>query len=116
MHTAKHASLETRTITHLGPHDASLKTQVALCEALVETAATDDEKKIAMVWKASMTKFQEFEEGKGDLETIKKELAELAEVPQETPEAWRIGLAKYFSKCLLSGISDLKQLKMKTSI
>jgi len=35
-----------------------------------------------MVWNASMKKFKEFEEGKGDLQTIKKELAELAAVPQ----------------------------------
>jgi len=86
-------------------HDKSLKTQVTLCEELAEKYSNEDEKKVAVVWNACMAKFKEWDDGKGDLEMLTSELAVLAAVPSESPAAWSEGLATYFVKCALSGVS-----------
>ena len=68
-------------------HDASLKTQVQLCKELASNASTDDEKKVAMIWNARMSKFKEWDEGKGDYAPILEELAELSALPSDSEEA-----------------------------
>lgn len=52
-----------------------------------------------------MAKFKEWDAGQGDLSTIEAELAELAAVPSDSAAEWSAGLARYFVKCMLSGIS-----------
>ena len=86
-------------------HDASLKTQVQLCKELAETASNEDEKKVAMIWNARMSKFKEWEEGKGDYGPILGELAELSALPQDSATAWSAALGRYFVKCMKSGIT-----------
>jgi len=85
-------------------HDASLKTQVKLCEELSASASNDDEKKVAMIWNARMSKFKEWDDGKGDYGPIQGELAELSALPQDSVEAWSASLGRYFVKCMKSGI------------
>jgi putative endopeptidase len=85
-------------------HDASLKTQVELCTELAGKASSEDEKKVAMIWNARMSKFKEWDEGKGDYEPILAELAELSALPQESVAAWSAALGRYFVKCMRSGI------------
>jgi len=85
-------------------HDASLKTQVQLCKELAESASTVDEKKVAMIWNARMSKFKDWDNGKGDYAPIQGELAELAALPHDSAEAWSTALGKYFVKCMTSGI------------
>jgi len=85
-------------------HDASLKVQVQLCKELASNASTDDEKKVAMIWNARMSKFKEWEDGKGDYAPILEELAELSALPRDSVEAWPAALGRYFVKCMRSGI------------
>merc|ERR1712032_1173828 len=86
-------------------HDASLKVQVSLCEELADKASADEETKVARVWNACMRKFREWDEGKGSFDVVKELLAELAALPKGSADEWREGLAKYFVKCMLQGVS-----------
>jgi len=90
-------------------HDASLKTQVSLCEELVAATPEGDEdaRKLALVWGKSIDKFAEWSEGQGDLGPINEELETLraALSPLDTPASWGEGLAKWLNRCEFSGIS-----------
>ena len=86
-------------------HDASLKVQVEMCKDLSEKASNEDEKKVAMIWNARMSKFKEWDAGKGDYAPILGELAELSALPLDSADAWSAALGKHFAKCIKSGIS-----------
>ena len=57
-----------------------------------------------MIWNARMSKFKEWDDGKGDYAPIQTELEEIAALPQESVSAWSAALGRYFVKCMKSGI------------
>mmetsp|Transcript_26901 Transcript_26901/g.32574 ORF Transcript_26901/g.32574 Transcript_26901/m.32574 type:complete len:738 (+) Transcript_26901:110-2323(+) len=87
--------------------DDSLKNQIKLLKEVVDgNSYTADEKKLAQVWKASMTRFENWEAGKGDYRCILSEFANLdSHLKVGADEStWGKGLAKYFSRCQQIGL------------
>ena len=87
-----------------------------LCKELAESASNEDEKKVAMIWNARMSKFRDWDEGKGDYEPILPELAELSALPQDSVEAWSAALGRYFVKCMRSGIKTPPSTQVHVSL
>ena len=101
-------------------HDEGLKKQIAIVEALVESdpaSLSDEERKIAAIWHASMNlRFKAWEEGKGDLSELVKELRVLDEyLPDKLADGDDDGalvdaIAKYFWYTQISGIRNVLDL------
>jgi len=83
--------------------DESLKNQIKLLGELVGKPGNDDEKKVSLLWNASMTRFKAWAAGEGSCSEIHDELGKLnAQVPwaeSDSQEAFTSGLATYFSRC-----------------
>jgi len=90
--------------------DQALKTQIGLAKELVSSASTDDEKKLAMVWDASMARFADWDAGRGTDAEMLGELKRLEEalpasaMGAEDDAAFTTGLATYISRCQEVGI------------
>jgi len=88
-------------------HDESLKNQIKLLQEVAEVKeATVDEKKLGLLWAASMGRFTNWENGKGDYSAINDELKVFSEATANKEGAeWFKSLATYFARCQKVGIS-----------
>eukprot|EP00929_Paragymnodinium_shiwhaense_P036447 TRINITY_DN19531_c0_g1_i1.p1 TRINITY_DN19531_c0_g1~~TRINITY_DN19531_c0_g1_i1.p1 ORF type:complete len:732 (-),score=207.50 TRINITY_DN19531_c0_g1_i1:158-2353(-) len=82
--------------------DEALKTQISMLQELVSKAESHDEKLLGVAWGASMKRFADWKEGKGEYTDILKELQVLGEhIPSTDDEVadYTVNLAKYLSRC-----------------
>jgi len=93
--------------------DEALKNQIGILNELVgASSASEDEAKLATIWRASMARFASWEAGGGG--DYKDILAELSKLSDTMPEAmidsddggdsFALGCAAYFSRCQQVGI------------
>ena len=98
-------------------HDEGLKKQIAILEELTASSPeqlTDEERKIAAIWNASMhLRFAKWEKGEGDLTELVKELCVLDEyLPDDLATSDRFigAIADYFWYTQKAGISNVLDL------
>jgi len=87
--------------------DQSLKNQTKLLEDLsARDDLNEDERKLALVWRASMKRFDDWVQGKGSTKPVEDELEELRDAigPDVAGDKFVTNLAKYFAHCQEVGI------------
>jgi len=88
--------------------DESLKNQIAILNQLLEKkqGLSDDQNKLALIWKASQKRFEDWKSGIGGYDDIKAELGklktELSSVDDD--EKYLNGLGGYLARCQEYGI------------
>lgn len=86
-------------------HDESLKNQVKLLQqvAAAETKeSSSDAKKLGIAWSASLNRFEQWKEGRGDYTPVLEELSTFEN--SVLPAEWSSTLAKYIARCQQVGI------------
>ena len=87
-------------------HDESLKLQTAMLHEISDLSShSEDERRLALAWNASMKRFQDWEKGVGDYTSIAAELATLKST-LGGQEDFLEGVAMYMARCKKIGVDS----------